>query len=140
MKIDQISVFLENRAGRLRQVCEVMGKNDINIRALTVAETQAFGVLRLVVDKTEQALKVLKEGGFTANRTDVVVVEVEDRPSGLADGLGVLENGKVNVEYMYAFLERNQNKALLVFRFDDIESAISLLKSNNIRVVSNSDF
>lgn len=140
MKIDQISVFLENRAGRLKEVCEVIGKNDINIRALTVAETQSFGVLRMVVNDTEKALKVLKENSFTANRTDVVVVEIEDRPCGLADVLSVLESGKVNVEYMYAFLERNQNKALLVFRFDDIESAISVLKANNIPVVSNSDF
>jgi len=139
MKITQISVFLENRKGRLYEVCSLLGKNKINIRALTIAETPEFGILRIVVDKPQEAIKILKNNGFTANLTDIVAVEVEDKPSGLAGILKILSAGDINVEYMYGFLEKASDKALLVFRFEDPDKAIKILHKNKIRVVNKDD-
>lgn len=139
MKIIQISVFLENRKGRLADVCKVLGENKINIRALTVAESDDFGILRLVVDKPQEATTILKSNGFVANLTEVVTVEVQDKPGGLAEVLQVLDKHNINVEYMYAFLERESNKALLVFRFDNIDKAIDVLKAAKVRVLTKKD-
>lgn len=121
MKIKQISVFLENRKGRLYDICSMLGKAGINIRALTIAETETFGVLRMVVDKPSAAAELFHENSITANQTDVVAVEVPDEPGGLANVLGVLTDNDINVEYMYGFVEKFSEKALLVFRFDDPE-------------------
>ena len=136
MKIIQISVFLENRKGRLFEVCSLLGRNDVNIRALTIAETESFGVLRIVVDKSDSAVRLLKEGGFVANLTDVVAVEVGDRPGGLAAVLKVFAENDVNVEYMYGFVEKSGDKALLVFRFEDTDLAQKILAENRIKVVT----
>ncbi|AQQ72569.1 phosphoglycerate dehydrogenase [Limihaloglobus sulfuriphilus] len=139
MQIKQISVFLENREGRLADVCELLGENNINIRALTIAETEAFGVLRTVVDKPNEAVRLITQKGFTANLTDVVAIEVDDRPGGLAAVLRSFVDADINVEYMYGFIEKSADKALMVFRFDDPKKAIELLKSHDFVVVSNSD-
>ena len=136
MKIKQISVFLENKKGRLFDVCRLLGENDVNIRALTIAETENFGVLRIVVDKPDDAVKLLGDNNFTANVTEVVAVEVSDKPGGLAEVLKTLADGNVNIEYMYGFVEKFSDKALLVFRFEDIELATSTLTANKIKVVS----
>jgi hypothetical protein len=135
MKINQISVFLENTKGRLFEVCSILGRHKINMRALTIAESQDFGVLRIVVDKPEEAVKILRENGFVTNLTDIVAVEVDDQPGGLAYILQVLSEQGINVEYMYGFLEKASDKALLVFRFDDPDKAISVLVKHNIRVI-----
>ena len=136
MKIQQISVFLENRKGRLHEVCSLLGDNSINIRALTVAETESFGVLRIVVDKSDTAVKLLRDKGFVANLTDVVAVEVADKPGGLAGVLKFLADNDVNVEYMYGFVEKFSDKALLVFRFEDTDLAQEILAKHNCPVVT----
>jgi len=136
MKIKQISIFLENRKGRLYDVCSLLGKNDINIRALNVAETESFGILRIVVNKPDVAVKVLKDAGIVAKITDVIAVEVEDRPGGLADILKALADEDVNIEYMYGFVEKSSDKALMVFRFDDVDKAAKVLKKHNIKIVT----
>ena len=136
MKITQISVFLENRKGRLYEVCSLLGSNEINIRALTVAETESFGVLRIVVDKSDAAVKVLRDNGFVANFTDVVAVEVGDRPGGLATVLKIFAENDVNIEYMYGFVEKFSDKALLVFRFEDADFAQEVLAKHSISVVT----
>ncbi len=135
MKITQISVFLENRKGRLHDACSLLGNNGINIRALTIAESEDFGVLRMVTDKPVIALEVLKESGFVATLTEIVAVEVPDEPGGLARVLKILMDRNMNVEYMYGFVERHSDKALLVFRFDDPDKAIEVLAKNKINVV-----
>ncbi|RKY36001.1 MAG: amino acid-binding protein [Candidatus Omnitrophota bacterium] len=135
MKIKQISAFLENKKGRLYEVCDILGKHDINIRALTIAESEDFGVLRMIVDKPEEALKVLKENGIVVRFSEIVAVEVEDRPGGLAQVLKVLVENGINVEYMYGFVERKADKALLVFRFDEPDKAIQILQDNNIGIL-----
>jgi hypothetical protein len=139
MKLTQISIFLENRKGRLYDVCSLLGKNKINIRALTVAETEEFGVLRIVVDKPEKATQVLKKSGFVANLTDIVAVEVGDKPGGLAAILKIISQNNVNVEYVYGFVEKKTEKALLVFRFEEPDKAIAILKKNRISVVGKKD-
>lgn len=135
MKLTQISIFLENRKGRLYEVCSLLGKNKINIRALTIAESEEFGILRIVVDNPQKASAVLKANGFTASLTDIVAVEVPDRPGGLAAILKIFSQSNINVEYMYGFVEKKSDQALLVFRFDAPDKAISLLKKNKINVV-----
>lgn len=135
MKITQISVFLENRKGRLYEVCSLFGKNKVNIRALTIAETPEFGILRVLVDKPEEAKKLLKDSGFTANITEIVAVEVPDKPGGLAGILKVLNDNNVNIEYMYGFVERSSEKAMMVFRFEDPDAAIEVMKKNKITII-----
>ena len=136
MKITQISVFLENRKGRLFEVCSLLGENNINIRALTIAETESFGVLRIVVDNSDVAVKLLKDSGFVANLTHVVAVEVGDKPGGLASVLKIFADNDVNIEYMYGFVEKFSDKALLVFRFADTDLAQQILSKNDIKVVT----
>lgn len=136
MKIKQISIFLENRKGRLYDVCSLLGQKNINIRALNVAETESFGILRIVVDKSQAALDAFKEEGIVARITDVIAIEVEDRPGGLANILKVLADEDVNIEYMYGFVEKSSDKALMVFRFDDADKAAMILKRHNIQIVT----
>lgn len=135
MKITQISVFLENRKGRLFEICSLLGQAGINIRALTIAETETFGVLRMVVDKPAEAIELFRKNNITANKTDVVAVEVPDRPGGLAEVLKVLSDNNVNVEYMYGFVEKYSENALLVFRFDNPERAHQVLAKNGLTVI-----
>ena len=139
MKLTQISVFLENRKGRLYDVCLLLGKNKINIRALTIAETEKFGVLRIVVDKPDKAIQILKKNGFVANLTDIVAVEVQDKPGGLAAILKILTLNNINLEYMYGFVEKSSDKALLVFRFDDPDKAITVFKKNKIKIIGSKE-
>jgi hypothetical protein len=139
MKITQISVFLENRKGRLYDVCSLLGSHGVNIRALTIAETESFGVLRIVVDKSDFAIQLLREHQFVANFTDVVAIEVPDQPGGLASILKVLSDSDVNIEYMYGFVEKFSDKALLVMRFEDTDIAQQILAKHNIRIVTSKD-
>ena len=127
MKITQVSVFLENKKGRLLEVCSLLGKNNINIRALNVAESEGFGVLRIVVDRPQEAVELLKKNNLVANLTDVVAVEVEDKPGGLAKVLEVLRKNNINIEYMYGFMEKQSDNALMVFRFEEPEKAAKVL-------------
>ena len=135
MKVEQISIFIENKSGRLAEVTRVLGDAGVNIRALSLADTSDFGILRLIVDQIDKAKDTLKAEGFTVNKTEVVAVEVPDRPKGLFSILEILENSHVNVEYMYAFVERCGENAVIIFRFDDTESAIKVLLANKINVL-----
>lgn len=136
MKVKQISIFIENKSGRLAEVARTLGEKGVNIRALSLADTSDFGILRLLVDNTDAALETLKEGGFTVNKTDVVAVEVPDQPGGLCEILQVLDKAQINVEYMYAFVERNAGNAVIIFRFDEIDSAINTLQDKGISILS----
>jgi hypothetical protein len=139
MKITQISVFLENKKGRLYDAMRLLGEKGIDIKTLSIADNEDFGVLRMIVDRPEESLELLKTHHFVASLTDIVAVEVGDHPGGLAVVLKVLDENKVNIEYMYAFVEKCAHKAILVFRFDDLDRAIAVLTKNNIRVVGKKD-
>ncbi|MFP4105926.1 MAG: ACT domain-containing protein [Phycisphaerae bacterium] len=135
MKIKQLSVFLENKPGQLSEPCRVLAEAGVNILTLSLADTQQFGIMRLIIREWEKAKTVLEEAGSVVKLTDVVAIEVSDRPGGLADVLETLEECKVNIEYMYAFTFRNEGKAVLVFRFDQTEQAIQALESRNINLI-----
>jgi hypothetical protein len=139
MQAEQISIFLENKAGRLSEVTGILARAKVNIRALALADTSDFGVLRLIVDNNAVAEQALKESGFTVRKTKVVAVEVDDRPGGLFNILEVLKNAKINVEYMYAFIRQSGDKAIMVFRFDQPDDAINVLMKNGITVINGND-
>ncbi len=135
MRAEQISVFLENRAGRLAEVSAILAEAGVNIRALSLADTSDFGVLRLIVDDNEKAKDALKKGGFTVGKTNVVAVEVEDRPGGLHRILNLLFQSGINVEYMYAFVQQSGSNAVMIFRFDKTDKALSVLSESGIKVI-----
>ncbi len=136
MKVEQISVFLENRAGRLAEVTKTLAENNVNIRALSLADTSDFGILRLIVTDNEKAKEALKAKGFTVGRTNVVAAEISDQPGGLHNTLETLNAGGVNVEYMYAFVTQSGRNAILIFRFDRTDQAIEVLQKNNVRILN----
>jgi len=135
VNIKQISVFLENRKGRLAEVTDVMAKANMNIRALSLADTADFGILRVIVNDPDTCLKVLKEHGFIVQETDVIAVEVPDRPGGLNHIMHVLDQDNINVEYMYATVEKNKDNAIVIFKIDDQQKAVDILRKNNIPVM-----
>ncbi len=139
MKVEQISVFLENRAGRLADVTRTLAEAGINIRALSLADTSDFGILRLILTDHEKAKKVLKENGFTVGRTNVVAVEVTDEPGGLHNILDILSSNQINVEYMYAFVQQSGKNAVLIFRFDRTDQAIEVLQKNKLKIIPGED-
>lgn len=136
MQAEQISVFLENKAGRLAEVTGILAEAKVNIRALALADTSDFGVLRLIVDDNIKAVKALKNRGFTVGRTDVVAVEVEDRPGGLYRLLDMLHKADINVEYMYAFVQHSGENAVMIFRFDNIDEAVRVLEEHDVKVIN----
>ena len=136
MSVKQISVFLENAKGRLAEVTRTLSREKINIRALSLADTADFGVLRIIVDNPDRALSILKAHGFVAQVTEVVAVEVEDRPGGLSRILEVLDQDNVNVEYMYAYVEKSRENAIVICRIDDRERALQILEKNGIATIS----
>lgn len=135
MQVEQISVFLENKAGRLSEVTGILAEAGVNIRALALADTSDFGVLRLIVDKNDEAVSALKENGFTVGKTQVVAVEVEDKPGGLHAILEEIKNSGLNVEYMYSYVRHISKDAIMIFRFDNIAGAIKLLKEKGFTII-----
>jgi hypothetical protein len=135
MKVRQISVFMENRSGRLASVLKEVAKAGVNIRALSLADTSDFGILRLIVDNVDTCVQALRDTGHTVSTTEVLAIEVPDRPGGLSGILEVLSAAGLNVEYMYAFVSRATEKALVVFRFEQIDAAIAALQKAGVSIV-----
>lgn len=139
MKLNQLSVFLENKPGALSAPCRLLADANINVQTFSLADTREFGILRLVVQEWDRAKKVLEKNGFAVKITEVVAIEVADRPGGLANVLEILERAGVNVEYTYAFTIKHQGKGLLLFRFNDADAAIKALEANKINVLGTSE-
>lgn len=135
MLIKQISVFLENKSGRLAEVARVLGLNKIDISALSIADTTDFGILRLIVNRPEAAIEILKENGFTVSCTNVIAISVPDKPGGLASALDILEKESIGIEYIYAFVGKAENEALVILKVADTDKAIKALKDNGINVI-----
>ena len=135
MKISQLSIFLENRSGRLARIATTLGNAGINIRAMSLADTSDFGILRLIVSDTEAAEKVLKDQGFTVVISEVVAVAIPDTPGALGNALSLMEHAGLDVEYMYVFVEKNRGQAIVIFRFDDIDQAVEIMIENDITVL-----
>jgi hypothetical protein len=135
MKIQQLSVFLENKPGHLVDPCRLLARGGIDIRTLSLADTREFGILRLIVSDWRQAAHLLRQAGYVVKATEVLAVEVPDRPGGLAGVLETFEGSDINIEYMYAFPFARGDKAVLIFRFDQPDAAISLLQKTGINVI-----
>ncbi len=137
MHIKQLSVFLEDRSGRLTELTRILAENDVNITALSVAETADYGIVRMVVGRPELAKKVLEEAGFSIGLTDVVCVNIPDKPGSLYRILQILTEEKINIDYMYAF--SNNDVALAVIRATDMQQVTEVLQNNRMRLLSASD-
>jgi hypothetical protein len=135
MEIKQISVFLENTTGRLSEVTGTLAKAGINIRAISIADTADFGILRLIVDKSAEAQKALAASGFTTRETSVAAVEIEDSPGSLAKVMELFQRSKVNIEYLYASLEGKAGKAAVIFKLEDHEQGLRIVKENGLSLV-----
>ncbi len=139
MKLKQISVFLENRKGRLWKALNVLSSEGINIRALSIADTSEFGILRMIVPDPVLAEEKLAENNFVVKVNDVIAVEVLDEPGGLDAILGILNKADVNVEYIYAFVEKKTNKAIVVIRTEDMDAGIKVLENEGVTILSAED-
>ena len=134
MLAKQLSLFIENRPGTLSAVCKVLKENDLNIRTLSLADTQKFGILRLLLPDHAKAKEVLGKAGFVVNETDVLAIKVPDYAGGLADLLSIIDKYELQVEYMYAFASGKDNSAVNVFRFENPEDAIAKLQNESITI------
>ena len=139
MKIHQLSLFLENKPSQLTEPCRLLADAGIDIRTLTLADTERFGILRLIVSDWEKGAQLLREAGYVVDVTEVVPVEVPDRPGGLAALLGIFEQTDINVEYMYAFTYGRGDTAVMIFRFDNPDAAIEQLQSAGIKIVGSTE-
>ena len=136
MALKQISVFLENKTGRLADVSALISGAGINFRAISIADTADFGILRMIVDKPDDALKLLEKNGFTARENLVLGVEVEDHPGGMAGVMKLFDENKVNIEYLYSSLESGTENAVIIFKVEDVKYGIKILEKYNVSRIS----
>lgn len=134
MLIKQISIFLENKPGRLAKVTQVLGENQIDISALSIADKTDFGILRLIVNHPDEAVRILDQNGFAVSINEVLAVEVEDKPGGLAKTLDVLDNRGISIEYMYAFVGNRSKNAIVILRVENPEKALEVLKDEDVHI------
>ena len=141
MFIKQISVFLENNPGTLRELTELLGRNGVELMALSVADTQNFGIVRIIIEsaRIDPALAVLKENGYTARMNNVICVEVEDRPLGLCEILTIIEQAGLSVEYMYSFLRASGDNAHMILRLSDKEKGLKALQDRGVHILDQSE-
>lgn len=134
MKIKQLSIFLQNRMGSLSKPLEVLSENDINIRAMCMADTSEFGILRLVVDNPIKGKEVLEENNFLVKITEIIGVEMNDAPGGLTTVLNIIKENNIDLEYLYAFTHEKADKAILLLHTDDIDNLINVLTEKDITI------
>ena len=139
MNVVQLSVFVENRPGQLQTVLGILAGENINIKTLTIAETSDFGILRLIVNNPERGAKVLREKHITCSTTEVLALELEDKPGSLFKAIETFARRNLNIEYMYAFTERRKEMAVMIFRFENIEMAKKALIEEGYNIVSKID-
>ena len=135
MDITQISVFLENRPNRLQQVLKVLAEAEVNIRTLTIAEVKDFGILRMVADQPDEAVRLLKDAGFAARETDVIGFEVADRPGELARIMALFRDEGVGIEYLYASLKHKVDKAVIVIKVSDVQAGLAMLEKHGFATI-----
>ena len=135
MRAEQLSIFLENKAGSIGEVTAILRDAGVNIRALSLADTTDFGVLRMIVNNNIKAEQTLQAAGFTVGKTNIIAVSIDDSPGGLNKILDPIYAQDINVEYMYAFANPKQYQAVMVFRFDDIDKAINILNENSLEII-----
>ena len=136
MKIQQLSIFVENKSGRLAEITEALAQSDIDIRAMSVADTSDFGILRLIVDKPEEAVVAFREAGMTVSLTSVIAIGVHDKPGEFAKAVRLLAGNDIDVEYIYAFISREKGKAFVILRVNDEDRAIDLLSKSGFTLLT----
>ena len=136
MYIQQLSIFVENKPGRLASITKLLKDNDIDIRALSVADTRDFGIMRLIVNNPQKAEQVFKEAGCTVSLTNVIGIGINDKPGGLSDAMDILYANNISVEYMYAFISKADNIANVILRVENNDKAVEALKDSNIQILS----
>ncbi len=137
--LKQISVFVENRQGALVEITQVLAQNEINIRALSIADTKDFGILRLIVTDTDKAIATLSEAGFLVKATEVVGVKIGDAPGKLSTALDVLDKAHINMEYLYAFMTRTEKHAYVVLRVEDNAACEQALEGAGFHLITDAD-
>lgn len=135
MKIKQISIFLENTAGRIADVTKVLKENEVNLRAIMIADTADFGILRIITDDSDKALKVLKDANFTTRTTDVLAVSISDKVGALYDVMALFQNNGINIEYLYASLEKTGDTAIIIFKVEDTDKGLQVIEKNGLSSV-----
>ena len=139
MAIKQLTVYVQNKKGAMASLTDVLAKNNVNIRALSIAETEDFGLLRIIVDNETAATKILEENSYLIKAIDVVGVKIGDKPGALTGALDVLDKAGIDVEYLYAFMARTEKHAYVVLRVEDNDKAAEILKANGVKLVSQAD-
>ncbi len=139
MLIQQLSIFVENKQGRLCTITKLLEKHNIDIRALSIADTKDFGIMRLIVTDPEKAEKVLKDEGCTVSLTKVIAIGIEDRPGGLSVAMEVLMKNNISVEYMYAFISKTDDTAYVILRVENNEQAIEVLQKEKVKILSSAE-
>ena len=139
MSVKQISIFVENKEGRIKKAINTLGQENINIRALSIADTTKYGILRLIVSDNEKAIAALEKDGFIVKENEVIILAVPDEPNGLNSTLAVFDEKGINLEYLYAFVSSKTDEAIVVMRLENMEKAIDALKDSNVKILETED-
>lgn len=139
MAVKQISIFVENKEGRIKKAIDTLAKQNINIRALSIADTTKYGILRLIVSDNEKAIEALEADGFIVKENEVIILAVPDEPNGLNSTLAIFDDKNINLEYLYAFVSSKTDEAIVVMRLENMEKAIEALNENNIKILDEND-
>ena len=139
MAVKQISIFVENKEGRIKKAIDTLAKQDINIRALSIADTTKYGILRLIVSDNDKAIEALEKDGFIVKENEVIILAVQDEPNGLNSTLAVFDEKGINLEYLYAFVSSKTDEAIVVMRLENMEKAIEALQSSNVKILDSKD-
>ena len=139
MTVKQISIFIENKEGRIKKAINTLAEENINIRALSIADTAKYGILRLIVSDNEKAIKSLENDGFIVKENDVIILAIPDKPNGLNSTLEIFENKGINLEYLYAFVSSKTDEAIVVMRLENMEEAIEALENSDAKLLDEND-
>ena len=139
MAVKQISIFVENKEGRIKKAIDTLAKQNINIRALSIADTTKYGILRLIVSDNEKAIEALENDGFIVKENEVIILAVPDEPNGLNSTLAVFDEKGINLEYLYAFVSSKTDEAIVVMRLENMEKAIDALNESNVKILDEND-
>ena len=139
MAVQQISIFVENKEGRIKKAINTLAQENINIRALSIADTTKYGILRLIVSDNEKAIEALEKDGFIVKENDVIIVAVPDKPNGLNSILAIFDDQNINLEYLYAFVSSKTDEAIVVMRLENMEKAIEALENSDAKILTEED-
>ena len=139
MAVKQVSIFVENKEGRIKKAIDTLAKQNINIRALSIADTTKYGILRLIVSDNEKAIEALENDGFIVKENEVIILAVPDEPNGLNSTLAVFDEKGINLEYLYAFVSSKTDEAIVVMRLENMEKAIEALNNSNVKILDEND-